>query len=424
MRQKFILSIFSSLYLSLSFLSAQTPFWNVFDNQNSDLPSNQINSLHFDQNGNLWVATAQGIAKRSDGLWTLFPLFSGIGVTSDFTNTVAFLEADNSVWAGSHIYGLYRLDSGNWVGQGPFDVGINDLYIGGDQTEIWVASENGLGHFDGTNWEVFNDSTPRFPSIKVKKVKREVSGDIWIGTHPFANYPGGMARYDGTNWFTLNSSDGLPNPFVNDFVIEENGTLWIATDGGIHKRSGANWQTFTPNNSAVPGSQANALAIDTVGNIWAGTDGGIGVFTPRGWTNFTTQNSGLPDNSINDIAFAPDGTAWIGTDNGVAQFDKVLSSSTSSTPNLEQAGHKLRGPFPNPIESHSMKIELELVKSASVSIEIRDRLGRSINHLEEKALQAGFHQFTFDLDQQLTGGIYVLRVMADGLSSSRRFLIK
>ncbi|MEM6800970.1 MAG: two-component regulator propeller domain-containing protein [Bacteroidota bacterium] len=427
MRRRLTFNLLALLIHLPAFVFAQTPFWDVFDTQNTILPSNEIRSLSFDYQGNLWVATAQGLAKRSDSLWSLTPSFSGIGLDSDFTSTVSYFDGGNSIWVGTQLYGVFKLDGANWVQQGPAFTGVKDLLNDPDDASIWVASENGLRKFDSNAnaWTVFNDSTPRFPSPFVTAVKKGPQGNIWVGTYPFGSYPGGLAWYDGVNWFTINRSDGLPNSLINDFTFDQQGKLWIATDLGVVKQNANSWQTFTPNNSALPNIKVNTIELDSLGNIWAGTEGGIGVNTSRGWTNFKTSNSGLPDNRIRDIVIDIDGTAWIATQNGVAHFDRILNTSTSIDTDLADVGHQLKGPFPNPIRSgESFFLDLELAFPADVEL--------SLLNLKGQVLKRGFvatkgqlqiHQ-EIEWSAGLAKGFYLLQVKLENAQSTRKILIQ
>ena len=427
MRRRFILYLSALLILLPASVLAQTPFWDVFDTQNTVLPSNGIQALSFDVNGDLWVATTQGLARRNDSTWDLGPSLTGIGLDSDYVSEVAYYDGDNALWIGTQLYGLFKLDSGNWLQQGPAFSGTNDIFSDPEDGSVWIASESGLRHFNGSSWTVYNDSTSRFPSEKVKAVKKDAFGQIWVGTHTFGNYPGGMAWFDGSNWFTLNRADGLPNVFINDFVFDSSGNLWIASDGGVFKRSiNNNWQTFTPNNSALPNIKANTITIDTQGNIWVGTEGGIGVNTPKGWTNFLASNSGLPDNRIRDIIIDPqDGTAWIATENGVAHFDRVIATSTSVAPSLEDLGHSLRGPYPNPsINQEAIYADIELAKAEKLSIELYDGQGRKIYSWANETYSAGVHNFRFSLQAGLAKGLYLFSIKAGDAHTMRKLFLQ
>lgn len=425
MRRRFLQTLFALLLNFPFLLLAQTPFWDSYDTQNSMLPSDKCQAITFDNHNNLWVATSRGLAMKTDSSWELPATFEDIGLNSNHVSSVAFYGAESSLWAGTPLYGVFKLDSGNWAQQGVPFTGVNDMYCDLDNFSIWVASESGLRHFDGTSWEVYNDSTPRFPSLSVKAVQKDNVGQIWVGTHPFANYPGGLARFDGTTWYTLNRSNGLPNVFINDFLFTRTGVLWIASNGGVIKYSGGNWQTFTPSNSALPNAQVNTITMDGEGNVWAGTEGGIGVFTPKGWTNFLVANSGLPDNRVNDIVIASDGTAWIATEGGLAHFDKVINTSTGISESLASQGHILTGPYPNPLQlGNSIQGELELAKSVQLTIDLFDWQGRKIAELENRRVPAGSFYLNYKLEGLVSAGVYLLKIQAGDAQSSKKIIIE
>jgi len=77
------------------------------------------------------------------------------------------------------------------------------------------------------------------------------------------------------------------------------------------------WIVYNTDNSGLPHNSVYALAKDEQGNIWMGTEGGgLGKFDGANWTVYDTANSGLPDDRVWDLAIDEQGNIWMGTYGG------------------------------------------------------------------------------------------------------------
>src|ERR1043166_8369159 len=105
-------------------------------------------------------------------------------------------------------------------------------------------------------------------------------------------------------------SAGLTHQRVFDIAFETNGNVWLATDDGLRRYNGYNWQLFDTN-SGLPSSFVRALLVTREGDLWVGTDKGAGVFDPRR-NRYDTRGSekNLAGPNIRQIAEDPDGTLW------------------------------------------------------------------------------------------------------------------
>ena len=61
----------------------------------------------------------------------------------------------------------------------------------------------------------------------VYKIKQDSRGFLWFCTAE------GLSRFDGYAFTNFTADAGLPERHVNDFLETRDGTIWIATDGGL-----------------------------------------------------------------------------------------------------------------------------------------------------------------------------------------------
>jgi hypothetical protein len=99
---------------------------------------------------------------------------------------------------------------------------------------------------------------------------------------------------------------------------------------------------------------------------------------------------------------------------------------TSGVENPEAlAGVQLGRPQPNPVTG-DMSFTVSLPRAGHVRVQVFDASGRLVRGLVDEFRSAGQHTFTVavrDARSGLAGGVYVLRLEADGVERSRKFSV-
>lgn len=165
----------------------------------------------------------------------------------------------------------------------------------------------------------------------VTDIIQDQNGLLWIATL------GGLHRYDGYR-FELISSDprdpnGLRNIDLVQLMADRQGWIWVAgafySAGWIdryHPRTGTVERIHAPifARADAPGSNQVALLQDQAGKVWIGTNLGLHRFDPESggieaelhqrWFNQTIGG-------VQALTEAPDGTLWLATTTGVYSID-------------------------------------------------------------------------------------------------------
>ena len=154
----------------------------------------------------------------------------------------------------------------------------------------------------------------------------------------------GVGHYDGTNWTVYNTSNsGLPSNTVDDIAVDRNGTIWFATRyGGIANYDGSTWTIYNTSNSGLPSNSANGIANDSDGSHWFGTDAGIGVL----WilpTNLIQENPVWQDEMHFQVSFEitsliPRGNYRISTSVAIGTDGIEIVPSSTYTFTVDYAG--------------------------------------------------------------------------------------
>ena len=92
----------------------------------------------------------------------------------------------------------------------------------------------------------------------------------------------------------------------------------------------------------------------------------------------------------------------------------------TETEPTDGAATRLVSAFPNPTRG-AATVRFELAAAADVSLDIVDLLGRRVATLENGALAAGPHEVALGAD--LPAGVYVVRLVADGVVSTSRLTV-
>jgi len=93
------------------------------------------------------------------------------------------------------------------------------------------------------------------------------------------------------------SGTGLPNTQINDLCQAGNGMLWVATNNGLYRFDGINFQEFhnQKDRSGTIGSELVLRVLeDSYGVTWVGTSNGLQIFDPETntFSDFTLDDSG------------------------------------------------------------------------------------------------------------------------------------
>ena len=98
------------------------------------------------------------------------------------------------------------------------------------------------------------------------------------------------------------TNDGLSNGYINAFLHDSKGFIWIGTGNGLNRFDGITFKTYysdIKDSTSIPGSEATALVEDSLGNIWVMTSNGMCVYD-RKKDNFLRKtirvNGGIVNN--------------------------------------------------------------------------------------------------------------------------------
>jgi len=199
----------------------------IYRKRNSLLPADAVESLFLDDRGRILVSTRSGVAYFENGKFV--PLSKAPG---GIANSIAGDKAGN-VWISHSYQDLFHLRSDGSIEQIP-----------------WTK----LGHKDHAT------------ALSTDPVQ----GGLWLG---FRN--GGVVYFkDGEVRASFGSADGLGEGLVGDFQLDEDGTLWAPTQGGLSRVKDGRVSTLTTRNG-LPCDAVHWMKEDDDHSIWIYTACGL-----------------------------------------------------------------------------------------------------------------------------------------------------
>ncbi len=320
------------------------------DKYSVDFSELSIYDIKGDQQGNIWIASQEGLFKYSltqervtDGF------FCGKNKASkkQIIRCLCF-DNNNVLWIGTENEGLKICNSidntfidlkRNPADKNSLsDEGIKSLYFE-DDSILWIGTMNrGLNRLNTSNLRNqridISDEGIANNSIKINKILRDSKGKLWLCTENF-----GLKRYNDQDQSvsTYLKQEFLPHGIssnsISDIIEDNTGLLWIAThfsglDMFYSRSLGFSLFQHIPNDKLSLGNNnIRTFCEDAAHNIWIGTDGGgIDIFDSgfKKIRSLHTGNAPFRFNSNVAMSIVTDrrGNIWIATwGDGLIRFN-------------------------------------------------------------------------------------------------------
>ena len=335
------------------------------------LSGNLVTAFLEDREGNIWVATPAGLDRFRDYAVVTFSAGQGLGGLRGFSVVAAgdgaiwVMTSDGlSKWKNGHVTVLHGVRPGQ---------GAEPCLIQDHAGRIWVAGSEGLGYVendrfvrvegvpggfvysmgedsDGNLWitnqvrgllEVRDGRfVQQVPWTRMGHTDYALSlaadpsgGGLWLGF-----YDGGLAQFrHGRIRASYGAADGLGKGAVKGLQFDHEGTLWVATDGGLSRLRNGRVTTLT-SKDGLPCDTVHWVMEDDAHWLWLHTACGLvritrseldaWSFDPKrkieplvlGNTDGVQSKNPAP-NAGPSVAKAPDGKIWFTIYDGLSVFD-------------------------------------------------------------------------------------------------------
>jgi len=269
--------------------------------QSDGLSGDNVVSLFEDREGNIWVATNNGLDRFRDFAVPRISVKQGL---SNANVTSVLAGKDGSVWLGT-FDGLNRWRDGEITIYRKRTSGLPDDAVGSlfedDRGQIWAATPRGVARLENGRFIPVSDPdavhtiaedsigniwisaqnqgllrliggrlVERFPWARLRPkdfayamLPDPGQGGLWLGF-----YESGVAYFkDGQIRASYTTANGLGEGIVNTLRLDRDGALWAATEGGLSRVQNGHVVTLTGKNG-LPCDAAHWTIEDDDRSLW------------------------------------------------------------------------------------------------------------------------------------------------------------
>lgn len=190
--------------------------------------------------------------------------------------------------------------------------------------KIWICSELGVYSYDRDGLHEEKVVNRIINSTVVTSLAKDRQDNLIVGT-----LGGGVYCIDGKTWefVRVTTETGLPDNSVNQVLRARDGSIWIATYGGLafmKNIKDTRHIRFYDEKQGLANHHIRAISQDRFGRIWVSTYTGISCFDTRKHTFYNYNNNGeTPIGSFVEAssAMSTDGSIYFGSPTGVCFFN-------------------------------------------------------------------------------------------------------
>ncbi|WP_373520984.1 two-component regulator propeller domain-containing protein [Aquiflexum sp.] len=290
----------------------------------SDSPISIVRNIEQDRNGNLWLASWEGIFRYDGKAFT--------NVTRDLTSARFFSVLEDSkgnMWFGSIGSGVFYYDGKSFQNFTTKDGLLNNdvVSIYEDKSgNIWFGVFGGASRYDGKsfrnyiinenemNEDLMGRTFSERPLYEVNAIIEDKTGKFWFATR------GNTFVFDGKG-FEVFTQNGKPFTNVRSLIEDQKGNIWLGGNDGL-------WRYDGNTSTNISQGFGGFIYEDTKGSIWTSSE------TSEGWALSRYNENSLSnkiaivpevikanEGMIFGILEANDGSIWFGTLDGVYRYD-------------------------------------------------------------------------------------------------------
>ncbi|HUL34717.1 MAG TPA: two-component regulator propeller domain-containing protein [Candidatus Eisenbacteria bacterium] len=256
------------------------------------LPDDFQASLYEDHRGRIWAFSRSGAAYLEKGRFIPVP-----GMPGGYAHCIAE-DTVGDLWICLD-QGLFHILPGRTVEQIPWgSFGFQGLALamGADASRggVWLGfSEGGVAYFKDGQLQKSYSVADGLGKGRISSVQVDQDGILWVGTE------GGLSRITEEHVVTLSSKNGLPCDSVHDVIEDDRRSLWLYMDCGLVRVTRPEWDAWATNpkgtiqatifdnsdglrSTALAGALSPRVGKSSDGRLWYVSEGNVFVVDPNG----------------------------------------------------------------------------------------------------------------------------------------------
>ena len=280
-------------------------------NRSDGLSADFIERLFEDREGNIWVATLDGLDRFRDFAVSTISLKQGLSHAAVQSVLVA---RDGSVWLGT-LDGLNRWNNGHVTvyrrADGLPDDAIESLFQD-FRDRIWVSTHGGVAFFE-------NGRFTQVSSVPggVEAIAGDDKGNIWLSQMQSLFHVQGGAVVAQFPWAALGQKE-----LARSLAVDPSeGGLWLAFPGSVIYLKGGQIRTSYTVADGLGKGHIRDLQRDREGTLWAATETGASRLKDGRVATLTSGN-GLPCDDADWVMEDDDQSVWVYMACGLVRIDR------------------------------------------------------------------------------------------------------
>lgn len=317
-------------------------FANEEGNDNS-LISNYVRTLVFDNRSNLWIGTKGGLEKFDPRTKT-FIHFAKINSLLDDDILDICIDNKERIWCGTSINGVILLNN-DVISRFELDESnersakVNTIFQDNEQN-FWIGTRGGLFCYNekANTKQLFISNLLENNSLvhnSVMDVFQDVKGDIWVGTRNGLSYMV-KEKQNFVHYKALpNNNKYLNNSEIYCIWLDQSGNIWTGTENGgvniLDKEKGT-FSYLTESNNKLNNNCVKSINSTNDGKVLIGTfQGGLTIYDLKThkticYKHDNNEKNTISNNIVWDICIDKNKTIWLGTASGLDRFDPLTQT--------------------------------------------------------------------------------------------------
>lgn len=404
-------TVWTDLNRNLSTLQYQSADYDPTDLLSFQGGTQDNNKMTSTDGGDVWIQRTTG-----DGGYTIVDPVNTNYVYGQYVNGsvqrsankgVSFTNITPSGSTGGLFYNPYEMAPGDH----------NTIVFG--RANIWKTT-SAITASTSSGWTQIAATSVVGGSVSAIGISSVNINKIYIGT---SNGRILVTTDNGANWSTQTGFS-----YVSDFAVDNtNDNICYATiggTGGIHVyktvNGGVSWLNITGD---IPNIAANSVVLRTFTPrmIFVGTDIGTFQSTNEG-VNWISFNSGFPAVEIYDLKYKQSVGMILAATHGRGCWTFDLNTVVGIDPFGQiPSAFSLKQNYPNPFNPKTI-IEFDLPEYSSVTLDIYDISGKSVERIINCNMNAGHYQIQWNASN-FPSGTYICRLSAGGNTATNRMIL-
>jgi signal transduction histidine kinase/ligand-binding sensor domain-containing protein len=277
-----------------------------------------------DRDGGLWIGTnGQGLLHTHQGRTDLVTQSNGLSgdVIADL-----FEDREGNIWVAT-TDGLDRFRDFAIptisVKQGLSNAFVGSVLAAMDGS-VWLGTRDGLDRWKDGRITIYRGRRSGLPDDAVESLFQDDRGRIWVSTN------GGIVYFENGQ---LTAISAVPGRFVSSFAGDSAGSIWISHElqGLFHLVEGSVVEQIPWARLACKG-YATTLSLDVMqGGLWLGFRNGCLALFKEGQVRASYGVAdGLGKGRVSGFQLDGDGTLWAATEGGLSRVkDGHVATLTS-----------------------------------------------------------------------------------------------